>query len=505
MKIFKILLPIILCLGMASCQKFIDIKKSSSQSIVTTANDCQLLLDDYAKMNTNYPLDCEVSADDYFVNSVSAQLSNIAQEEKDLYNWNPTAQRLSSSPNWIVPYNIINNANLVLQTLDKLKGGSDDPALLNALRGAALFYRAYCFWTVAQMYAKPYMASTANQDPGIPLRFDPDINIKSTRGTVQETYTQILTDLQEAVSLLPRTSDYTTRPNKIAAYAMLARTYLSMADYPNALINANAALEIKKDLMDFNTLNTTSATPFNPRFNKEVIFYSISRYSAGVPFIGTILVPGSTTDNSCVARINPDLVDSYAVNDLRRSIFLKSNTINVSLDIPPTPTNPNPGKAPVSLSDGTFRFSGNYEPVTFPTFFTGLAVDEILLIRAECYARAGNIGAAATDLNLLLSMRWKTGTYTNMSSTTAPDVALNTILSERRKELLMRGLRWTDLRRLNKPALRITKDVSFTGTTTSPVKVENITTSTLPSNDLRFTLLIPKEVIDNSSVAQNAR
>ncbi|WGQ08877.1 RagB/SusD family nutrient uptake outer membrane protein [Pedobacter gandavensis] len=497
MKIFKIFFPILLLsICMVSCQKFLDIKKSNDQSFMSTASDCQLLLDNYEKMNTNYPTDAEVSADDYFISSVSAQLSSIPQEEKDLYNWNTNAQRISASPNWVNPYNVVNNANLVLQTLDKLKGGNDDPALLNALRGAALFYRAYCFWTVAQMYAKPYSTNTANQDPGIPLRLDPDINGKSTRGTVQETYNRIIQDLKEALSLLPNTSAYTTRPNKIAAYAMLARTYLSMQDYPNALINANAALEIKKDLLDYNTISKSSPVPF-ARFNKEVIFHTISRYSANA--VGAILVIGNVLPNSCIARINPDLVDSYATNDLRRSIFLKENSISVSLD------NGSGGKTPVTFPDGTFRFSGNYEPFVLPTFFTGLAVDEILLIRSECYARAGNIALAANDLNYLLTTRYATNSYVNMSAQTPPDVALNTILTERRKELLMRGLRWSDLRRLNKAAIRKTKDVTFTGTTTTPVKVENISTSTLPANDPRFTLLIPKEVMDNSSIPQNNR
>lgn len=500
MKIFKISLSLLLfSLGLSSCQKYLDIKKSSSQTFMTTANDCQLMLDDYAKMNTGYPLDGEISADDYFISSTSAQLSDIPQIEKDLYHWNANAQRVSASPNWVNPYNVVNNANLVLQTLDNLKGGNDDPALLNALRGSALFYRAYCFWNVAQMYAKPYTASTASQDPGIPLKLDPDINIKSTRGTIQDTYNRILQDLKEALNLLPRTSSYTTRPNKIAAYAMLARTYLSMADYPNALINANAALEIKNDLMDYNDLDEFGDPPF-ARFNEEVIFHTISSFSYGNPGVGTILIPGYSWDpNSCVAKINPDLAASYNDNDLRKAMFLKPNSINVNLK------NAAGDDSPVTLEDGTYMFTGNYEPTNDPTFFTGLAVDEMLLIRAECYARAGNVGLAVADLNSLLTKRWRSGTYTDISTQITADEAINTTLSERRKELLMRGLRWTDLRRLKKAAVRITKEVTFTGLDTNPIKVESTTTATLPVNDPRFTLLIPKQVMDNSNLAQNTR
>lgn len=503
MKTYTIIVSVsIVGLIFSSCQKFIDIKKNSNQFYLTTANDCQLLLDDYTKMNTNYPIDGEISADDYYLNRISYQLANIPDEEKNLYDWNSDAQRISSNPNWVGPYGVVYSANLALETLNKLKQGSDDQALVDALKGAALFYRAYSFWNVAQIYARPYTTGTANQDPGIPLKLDPDINTKSSRGTVGDTYSRIIQDLQDALTLLPKTSQYVTRPNKIAAYAMLARTYLSMGDYPNALINANAALDIKKDLIDYNSISQSSPIPFT-RFNKEVIFHTISKYNNSAPFAGPILVPGSTLANSSVARINPDLVTSYNINDLRGKIFLKANTINATLDDPST----NPiSKKTVPVQDGSFRFTGNYEPTVTPTFFTGLAVDEILLIRAECYIRTGNAPLAIADLNYLLKNRWKAGTYVDISNNISAENILSIILSERRKELLMRGLRWTDLRRLNMSATRITKDVTFSGTIGNPIKTESIYMSkTLPANDPRYTLLIPKMVLDNSNISQNPR
>jgi hypothetical protein len=118
----------------------------------------------------------------------------------------------------------------------------------------------------------------------------------------------------------------------------------------------------------------------------------------------------------------------------------------------------------------------------------------LYLIRAECYARAGNISSAMSDLNTLLKTRWVSGTYTDMTATTA-DEALGKVLIERRKELLMRGQRWTDLRRLN-------KDSRFAVTLQ---RVINGTTYTLPPNDLRYTLLIPYNVIQISGIQQNPR
>lgn len=480
MRTFSILLTgIIISLMLSSCQKFVDIKKSSSQAFLTTAADCQLMLDNYTAMNTGYPLDGEISSDDYYLTGASYQLASIPLEEKNLYTWNSNAQRVSSVPNWLNPYKIIYNANLVIQTLDKLKGGTEDPTLLNTLRGSALFYRAYCLWNVAQLYTKPYSSATASQDAGIPIRLDADINGKSSRGTVQDTYNRILQDLKDATTLLPNTSTIATRPNKQAAYAMLARTYLSMGDYPNALISSSASLQIGSQLLDYNSdlVNKNSDRPFQ-RFNPEVIFHSISFYQTFAPIAGPILGQGFGGYNN-IAKIDPTLAASYDSNDLRSKVFIKENYN----DDDGTP-------------NGTFRFSGNYEPGFFATLFTGLAVDEIYLIRAESYARTGNIDAAMQDLNTLLSKRWLTGTYTNITATTI-DEALSEILTERRKELLMRGLRWVDLRRLNQSMSR--------KITTGIAPNEINTTYTLPAGDLRYTLLLPKEVIVNSNMIQNPR
>lgn len=504
MRTTKILMSVLmLCMSLTSCQKFVDIKKNSNQAFMTTANDCQLLLDNYTAMNTNYPVDAEISADDYYTASRSYQegvTPVITSEEQAFYSWQSGAIRAKADANWQNPYQITYNANLVLETLEKIPAGSEDPVKINTVKGSALFYRAYTLWLVAQMYAKPYTAATAAQDPGVPVRPVSDINYKSKRGTVQDTYSQIISDLKQAVELLPATSSIATRPNKAAAYAMLARTYLSMEDYPNALSNADASIKIKGDLLDYNTaaVSKVSNTPF-VRYNKEVIFHAIMFRSA-------ILSPGIASTNT--AKIDNALAASYDANDWRRTVFLKANTISVQLDDPNSPT----GKSSVTLPDGTFRFTGNYEQAATSVLFTGLAVDEMYLTRAECYARTGNVPLAVADLNALLLMRWKTGTYTNLSSQITADAALDKILEERRKELLMRGLRWTDLRRLNKDTrykkdlVRQTKNITFTGSVTNPVRVETVVvTYNLPANDPRYVLLIPQNVIDNSSMAQNKR
>ncbi len=454
MKTFPIIL--LVCLGVSSCRKYVDIKKSSAQSFVETANDCQLLMDNYELFNTNYPADGELSANDFYLDDAGYHLDRVTIEARTLYTWQPNAIRASADA-WVKQYNKIYHANLVLETLATLSGPET-----GHLRGSALFLRSYALWTLAQLYIQPYSPATL-QAPGLPIHQKSDINDVPGRGTVKETYDHIVSSLQEAADLLNTTSSISSRPNKAAAYAMLARVYLSMQDYPNARINADKALALQHELLDYNTADPNTLTPF-VRFNKEVIFQSVKTREDA-------LDPGYGEGNSAI--IVPELIDSYAANDLRKSIFFKENLSDVDYTTPL----------------GTFRFTGNYDPSVSSAQFNGLSVDEMYLIRAEGYARSDNAAAAMADINTLLRSRWKTGSYTDQSAANGAQ-ALQIVLKERRKELVMRGLRWTDLRRLQNETL---------------TRIVDGTTYTLAPGDSRFTLLIPQEVITNSQLPQNLR
>ncbi|CAM4423124.1 SusD family protein [Pedobacter westerhofensis] len=459
-KFFKILL-MILWIGSSSCEKYLDIKRTNTQSPISNANDLQLLLDN-GLMNAGSPSDMNLSMDDFYVDSSAYFSDNVSGEDRDFYGWSGTAIRSSAGLQWQNTYNVIYNANLIVEYAEKfIKDGQSNTQLLNEERGAGLFYRAWGHWQIAQLFAKPFSSANANTELGIPLKLNSDINDKVSRGTLQQTYNQIVNDLKEAISLLPIKVTISSRPSKVAGYGMLARVLQSMEDYEQALSNANSALQIYNQLLDFNTLDTLSVAPF-AIYNNEVIFHNITTNSS-------LLEPG--TDSDPIAQINPELTAMYSSNDLRKKLFLKRNT--------------NASKS--------YRFSGNYNESASSFLFNGLAVDELYLIRAESYARNGNISSAMADLNILLRTRWASGKYIDMTATSAED-ALTKILVERRKELLMRGLRWTDLRRLN-------KDPRF-ATTLRRTLAGSI--FTLPPNDSRYVLLIPNTVIQFGTV-QNSR
>lgn len=121
------------------------------------------------------------------------------------------------------------------------------------------------------------------------------------------------------------------------------------------------------------------------------------------------------------------------------------------------------------------------------------------MIRAECKARAEDVGGAMSDLNTLMRNRWdKNVTYVPFVAVNALD-ALKQVLNERRKELVFRGLRFADLRRLN-------SDSRFATTLTRKLTIGGLEqTYSLPPNDPRYTLLIPELVMQSTNMIQNPR
>lgn len=96
-------------------------------------------------------------------------------------------------------------------------------------------------------------------------------------------------------------------------------------------------------------------------------------------------------------------------------------------------------------------------------------------------------------LNNLLAKRWKTGTFVPITASSQTD-ALNIISRERRKELLIRGVRWSDLKRYNRDGANITLTRTVNGQT-----------YTLPPNDLRYAIAIPEDIITLTGMPQNPR
>ena len=439
---------IIFTITFSSCKKYLDAKSDKSLQIPSSVSDLQALLDEGDNMNGNYGVSFgESSGDNYYM--TDDQYNQMNQENRDTYIW--TNQNYSNFPNdWAYLYNVINIANIVLDNIKSIKANPQNQSAWNNTKGSALFFRGYSFLQGAFIFCKAYDESTAEQDFGMALRLTSDFNAPTIRANLKETYTQIIGDLKSAMVLLPDLPVHVLRPSKSSCYAMLARTYLSMGSYDSCLKYSDLSLQIKNDLMDYNTLSVTASYPFS-RFNIEEMFYNAATQ------------PNYYTSTLYYGLVDSVLYNSYDSNDLRKKLFFKAQTIGYS-------------------------FKGSYAR-SYP--FIGIATDEVYLMRAESYARLGNKDSALSDLNSLMETRWSTGTFVPFTAATSQD-ALNIILQERRKELIFRNLRWMDIKRLNEGGANI-----------SLTRIINGNTYTLSPNDNRFALALPSDIIKMTGMPQN--
>lgn len=463
-KLFLIALSV--CLLFTACKKtFLDSKPDNGLVVPTTLPELQALLDNDTYMNGDIrggiggpvPGLLIEGCDDYYAQDV--YYDTYIQFLKNVYVWS-AADPYGGAPSlldWSIPYRAVFYANEALDGLSKIALDKADRTARDNAEGTALFYRAHTFYMLAQAFAQPYKKQTAATDWGIPLKLTADISDKIERATVAQTYDRIIQDTKQAIPVLPVTPLYKTRPSKPAAYALLARTYQTMQDYDNALLYADSALQLSNSLLNFNTLDPSLTYPFTAMNNEVLIAYAIQNNPNKLMY-------------SSRAVIDTTLYASYDSNDLRKALFFKNGSY------------PN-----------TEIFRGSYNGSPYP--FAGITVDEVYLIRAECNARKNNTAAALQDLNTLLQTRWKTGSWKPFTAGSSSE-ALQLILTERRKELVMRGLRWTDLRRLNAdPPFAVTLKRYIDGQT-----------FTLPPGDQRYTWPIPQDVIGfNPGMPQNPR
>ena len=433
-----------------SCKKYLDKKPDSSLTVPQTLDELQGLFNDAQKMNFNLtPSLGESSADDYFLTNTT--YGYLPSEPKEIYTW--TLKVYNYANDWSANYLPVYNANYTLETLDKIPRTAANQAQWDKLKGYSLFTRAYSFLNLTWEYAKAYDSTSANSDLGIVLRTTSDFNVASKRATVAATYQQIISDAKESAGLLPGVSASVLLPSKAAAYGLLARTFLSIGVFDSALIYSNLCLDLKNDLMDYNNVSLTSNIPFTNFDNPEVIYY-------------TEMNTYNTNHYSFTGFIDTTLYSMYADNDLRKIGYFRFN-------------------------NGYYRFKGAYTANSI-YLFTGIATDEMFLISAECNARLGNITKAMEELNFLMEKRWNNSVPYPEISATNQSGAISKILSERRKELLMRGIRWSDIKRLNREGQNII-----------PTRMINGETFTLPPNDKRYALPLPTDIITSTGMVQN--
>jgi hypothetical protein len=440
---------IFLAAALLSCTKYLEERPNKAMVVPHSVTDYTALLDAAFLLNVGYPSAGEIGSDNIWVTATDfAALSD--RTARHAYIWDRDLFNDNENNDWSFPYQTVLYANTAAEGIEKVARTAANASEWDNVKGTALFFRAFAFYNLAQQFCVPYNEATAATDMGIPIRLSPDLSSPSRRASVEATYRQIMEDARAASGLLPITPLHRTRPSKGAAFALLARTALTMGQYSEAVRWGDSCLALPHALLDYNTLSATVANPLR-RFNSEVLFHAtLASKSILTPTIG---------------KIDSLLYRSYATNDLRRTLFFKATPGGVS-------------------------FYGSYDGTN--SLFGGIALDEVYLIKAEGEARLGRTADALSALNALLVKRYRTGTFVPVTASSA-EAALRVILEERLKELLLRGLRWSDLRRLNRESDKA-------------VEVKRVIsgmTYVLPPDDRRYTLPLPEKAVQLGGIPQN--
>lgn len=433
------------------CGEFLDQKPNQSFVLPKSLGDFQALLDNTAQVFNYSPGGTVFASDELKITPQGFASMFIVGRE--FYSWDPEALTGTESiGDWTVPYQQVFVANVVLDGLEEISV-AERTQQWHMVAAQARFSRAYAMYNLLQLFADPYAKANAESALGLPYPLSSNINLRPGRENLKATYDKVLADLFASLEHLPMEITYLTRPSKPAACLMLAKTYLILSEYALAEEYARMSLDFKGDLLDYNTLNPGAARPIPP-FNKEQIYYagqnSIGQFSAQIHF-------------------DERFLGSYHVNDLRRQVFFVRNPAN-------------------GLVNFKGSYSGNYDD------FGGLAVDETVFVLAEALIRNGKRGEATDLVNGFLRYRYAGGEIVPLDFVNALD-PLGILFEEKHKQLVFRGVRWTDLRR----------QVAEGRLTTPLTKSVGDGTATLAPGDKKWTYLIPFEEISRNGIPQNPR
>jgi hypothetical protein len=266
----------------------------------------------------------------------------------------------------------------------------------------------------------------------VPLVISTDykLNFALSRSPKALVIQQIISDLKDAQNLLNTnyvdasiisTTDERVRPNKWAATALLARTYLYIGDWANAEAQAT---NIISNTGTYNLVNDLNGVFLA---NSKEAIWQLQPVTAGENTQDAIIfvLTSGPNDGLNPVYLSSFLLQSFEVGDAR---FVKWIGIDSSTGT----------KYYYPFKYKQYQYGS---PVTEYAMVFRLA--EQYLIRAEAKAQQGNMLGAASDLNVIRS---RAG-LSNTSATTQSSL-VTAILHERQVELFSEwGHRWLDLKR----------------------------------------------------------
>lgn len=309
---------------------------------------------------------------------------------------------------WGDSYNVIYLANSVIEGVQG--SGALSASLKKQLTAESKFIRAFCNFYLVNYFGNVPLITTSN------------ITVTNTApaSTVDQVYTQIITDLIDARDALPKNYDWSggdrTRVNSYVASAMLARVYLYRGQWALAAAEATKVIEQSGTY----TLDTDLNQVFLANSSEAIWQFYTNVY--GFTYFAQQTIPTGLAVPTYA--LNEDLYNAFETGDNRKSKWVSK----------------------ISVFGTTYTYPYKYKEAKVNTgteYEMVMRLAEQYLIRAEARAQLSDLEDATSDLNVI---RNRAG----LKATNAADKSslLTAIAHERQVELFCEwGHRWLDLKR----------------------------------------------------------
>lgn len=411
---------------MFSCQKsFLEINPKG-KLIAEKVEDYDMLLNNNSLMNTGGAnaqvfLGDEVAAAEPNFSTAEPRTQRLFRWEGDVYEPDQNAPETQSLLRQVYLY------NKIINEVGSAEGGTE--ARKNALKAEARAGRAWVYLLLINYFGKPYHPSTASTDLGFPIIRAANVTETSfERASVQEVYDFIEEDLVEAITHLPAQTRHRLRMSRPAAEALLGKVYLFTGRFDEALpllndaLNGIAGAAVPIELIDY-----------NEAFAPGGQFLPLSPFGPSTPLVASDpeTLYARQFSNFWITTselvISPATVALFGADDQRLNFY--SNMPFPAGDV---------------YQNGLLRRTG---PLTYSY---GVVLADLILMRAECRIRLGDLGGGISDLENLRVHRMPA------ESAAVPSVfrndqraLLDFVIDERIREFASMGMRWFDMRRLS--------------------------------------------------------
>lgn len=454
---------------LVSSESFYKTASQVDQAVVGLYADMQLV--DY----NGYHFMSECRSDNYWVDPQP----NALREYSEIGSFRATWTLTTFNDLWNLLYKTIYDSNILLSKIDGAEFKSE--SMKNQFTGEARFMRGWAYLELARFFGNV---------PIINRPVTPSESKSIGQSTPRDVFDQmVIPDLTEAAKLLPvkkslvdansKSVAASGRADKVAAQAMLARAYMTLAGYPfnDASAKANAKTVLQEVLAKESSYFAPNMTewkkqwmPSSDYYNKYTIFavqHRLKENNNYVVFNSTPELAPSRTSIRMMGNsiwVEKSLAYEFEKNNHADQRGLGTCTLEdqaaetnyagyanetgtytdengVSHDVllrticqKWVPTKEKLAAVGMSFDEGTLT---NY--YDWPTNFPVLRMEDMMLLYAEILADEGDITGAMSYVN---KIRARAGV--DQPTASSKEEAMKYIKRERRLELLGEGVRWFD-------------------------------------------------------------